>query len=434
MGSVATAFGAWIREVAELARRRLLVSELLTPNFTMAEAMVDPSAGRLYSSGWSGHAGVDRAVEATAPRSARLRSLDAMRGLTVAAMIVVNNPGSWTNGYAPLAHSAWNGWTLADLVFPFFLLIVGVSLDLSLARHTVAIGGRFAPLPALARRALLLCALGLFLNAFPNFSDLGALRIFGVLQRIGLCSFVTGVVLLATGVRGQITVAALLLGGYWALMLLVPVPGHGPGVLTREGNLAAWFDTRWFDGHLYRDGFDPEGLVSSIPAVATTLLGALAGRWLRSATTGRTKTLGLVTVGVVLVLGGELADRWFPINKQLWTSSYVLLTGGLGLVVLGIAYELVDRRGLTRPAAPAIMLGQNALAIYLLSSLVARLLELCQVPSGDSCESVRLFLYEHFFAPWAGAENGSLGFAVTYLLVWMVPTAELYRRRLFFRV
>ena len=232
------------------------------------------------------------------PRSTRLRSLDAMRGLTVAAMIVVNNPGSWTDGYASLAHASWHGWTLADLVFPFFLLIVGVSLDLSLAsrrgagvgrfaaserrfsaseRRFAASERRFAPIPALARRAVLLCALGLLLNAFPEFPGLGSLRVFGVLQRIGLCSFAAGVVVLATGLRGQAAVVTALLVGYWALMVLVPVPGFGAGVLTPEGNLASWIDGRWFAGHLYREGFDPEGLLSTIPAVATTLLGALAG-------------------------------------------------------------------------------------------------------------------------------------------------------------
>jgi predicted acyltransferase len=373
-------------------------------------------------------------VKATAPRAARLRSLDAMRGLTVAAMIVVNNPGSWTDGYASLAHSSWNGWTLADLVFPFFLLIVGVSLDLSLASRRAPAGGRFAALPALARRAALLCALGLLLNAFPEFPGFASLRFFGVLQRIGLCSFAAGVVVLATGVRGQAAVVTGFVVGYWALMTLVPVPGHGAGVLTPDGNLAAWVDGRWFGGHLYRDGFDPEGLVSTIPAVATTLLGALAGRWLRVSRPDAQRTLGLVAAGIVLALAGEVAGAWFPINKQLWTSSYVLLTAGLGYVVLGLVYELVDRRGFQRPAAPFVMLGGNALAIYLLSSLVARLLELCQVTAGDTCESLRLFLYEHLFAPWAGAENGSLGFALAYLLVWMIPTAELHRRRLFLRV
>lgn len=354
-----------------------------------------------------------------------------MRGLTVAAMIVVNNPGSWTAGYGPLAHARWNGWTLADLVFPFFLLIVGVSLDLALAKQGAATAerGRFAPLPALAKRAAILCALGLLLNAFPYFADLGSLRVFGVLQRIGLCSFAAGVVVLATGARGQAAVAIAVLVGYWALLT-----GQGAVVPTPDDNLAGRFDARWFGGHLYRETFDPEGLVSTLPAVATVLLGALAGRFLREPLDGAVKTAGLVVAGTMLAVAGQLGDAWFPINKQLWTSTFVLLSGGLGLVALGLCHELVDRHGRRHAATPFVMLGKNALAIYLLSSLGARLLELCSVGDGGSCAPLRLFLYERLFAPWAGADAGSLAFALVYLAVWMIPTAELHRRGLFFRV
>jgi predicted acyltransferase len=387
-----------------------MVPDLLSRIFTMARAMVD--------------------VSASLESAPRLASLDAMRGLTVAAMIVVNNPGSWTAGYAPLVHARWNGWTLADLVFPFFLLIVGVSLDLALAKQGRAPGrGRFAPLPALGKRAALLCALGLLLNAFPYFADLGSLRLFGVLQRIGLCSFAAGAVVLAIGARGQAAVTVAVLVGYWAVLT-----SQGTVVPTPDDNLAGRFDARWFGGHLYRDTFDPEGLVSTLPAVGTVLLGALAGRFLRQPIDGAVKTAGLVVGGTVLAVAGQLGDAWFPINKQLWTSTFVLLSGGLGLVTLAVCHELVDRRGWRRGGAPFAMLGKNALAIYLLSSLGARLLELCSVGDGESCAPLRLFLYERLFAPWAGAEAGSLAFALAYLAVWMIPTAELHRRRLFFRV
>ena len=354
-----------------------------------------------------------------------------MRGITVAGMILVNNPGSWDDGYAFLTHSAWNGWTLADLVFPFFLVIVGVSLDLSLSRRG---GDRAALLGALVRRAALLCALGLLLNVFPDLSQLGSVRWFGVLQRIGFCTLAAGTLVLTTGARTQALVAAGLLVGYWLAMTTVPVPGYGAGVLTPEGNLAAWVDVRWFAGHLYRDGFDPEGLLSTFPAIATTLIGALAGRLLRSARPAAVKTLVLVTGGLALAIGGEVAGVWFPINKQLWTSSYVLLTGGLGLVLLGVCYELIDRRGWRFGTRPFLMLGGNALAVYLLSSLGARLMEICQISAGDSCESLRRFLYEQLFQPWAGAETGSLCFAIAYLLVWLIPTAELHRRRMFLKI
>ncbi len=373
-------------------------------------------------------------ARACAPGSTRLSSLDAMRGLAVAAMIVVNNPGSWTDGYGFLAHSAWNGWTLADLVFPFFLLIVGVSIDLSLSRRLSRTEDGEAILPQVAVRALLLFVLGLLLNAFSWSWSLSTLRVFGVLQRIAACYLVGSALFLATGVLGRALTAIVLLVGYWVVMTFVPVPGIGAGVLTPEGNLAGYLDDRLFHGHLYREAFDPEGLLSTIPAVVTTLLGMLAGSWLRSAAHPRRKTLGLLLAGIVLAAAGAVADRWFPINKQLWTSSFVLLSGGFGLALLALCYELIDRRHHDAVAEPFVMLGTNALAVYLLSSVGARLMELCQVSAGVTGESLRMFLYEHLFASWAGALRGSLLFAVAYLLVWMVSAAALYRRRVFLRI
>ena len=240
--------------------------------------------------------------------------------------------------------------------------------------------------------------------------------------------------LLFSGAYTQALVAAALLVGYWLAMTTVPVPGYGAGVLTPEGNLAAWVDGRWFAGHLYHEGFDPEGLLSTLPAIATTLIGALAGRFLRGGRRADLKTLGLIGAGVALAIGGETAGWWFPINKQLWTSSYVLLTGGLGLVLLGVCYELIDRRGWRVGTRPFLMLGSNALAVYLLSSLGASLMEICQISAGDSGESLRRFLYEQLFQPWAGAETGSLCFAIAYLMVWLIPTAELHRRRMFLKI
>ncbi len=357
-----------------------------------------------------------------------------MRGLTVAGMILVNNPGSWTDGYPWMAHSAWNGWTFADLVFPSFLLIVGVSIDLSLSRRVARGDGVRPLLVGLARRALLLFALGVLLNGFPDYSEPSTLRIFGVLQRIGLCSLLGGMLFLWTGAYGQAVTVVLLLVAYWLILTFVPAPGVGAGTLAPQANLVGYVDDWLFHGHLYRDGFDPEGLLSTVPALATTLLGMLAARWLRAPVDGRRKTLGLVAAGIGLAVAGEIADHWFPINKQLWTSSFVLLTGGLGLLALALCHHVVDHRGHEGLARPFVMLGSNALALYLLSTIGARLMELCQVSAGDTYESLRLFLYERLFEPWAGALTGSLLFAVAYLLVCMVPTTQLYRRRLFLRI
>ena len=364
----------------------------------------------------------------------RVESLDALRGLAVAGMILVNNPGSWTEGYSFLAHSSWDGWTLADLVFPLFLLVGGVSIDFSLSRRLARSATREALLLTLARRALLLFALGLLLNGFPHYSQLSTLRFFGVLQRIALCYLIGSAIFLCTGARGQALIALVLLAGYWLMLMMIPVPGFGAGVLAPDGNLVGYLDDLLFRGHLYRDGFDPEGLLSTLPAVATTLVGMLAGRWLRAGVDGRLKILALVVCGAALTAAGEIGDRWLPINKQLWTSSFVLLSGGLGLIALAACSELIDRRGMRRLAVPFVMFGSNALVVYLLSTVVARFMELCTVAGGTDSESLRLFLYEHLFESWAGALRGSLLFATAYLLLWMIPTAQLYRRRMFLHI
>ena len=365
----------------------------------------------------------------------RLLSLDVMRGATVASMILVNNPGSWTDGYGLLTHADWNGCTVADLVFPFFLLMVGTSISLSLDRYRESASERAAALPRIVRRTIFLFALGLLLNGLVPSTQLSTLRYFGVLQRIALCSFVASLVFLRTGVGGQVGWTVGLLAAYSLVVKLVPVPGHGRAVLEPHANLAGYLDTLFFRGHLYHEDFDPEGLLSTIPAVATTLLGVLAGRWLASGATPSQKTAGLLVAGLGMTIAGEICDRWIPINKQLWTSSFVLLTGGLGSVVLGTCYGVVDAKGCRRVATPLVILGTNALAVYVLSSLAAQMLETFGVTTADGDPTpLRLYLYAHLFAPWAGVLPGSLLYAAAYVLLWIPPMAILYRRRIFLRV
>ena len=358
-----------------------------------------------------------------------------MRGATVAGMILVNNPGSWTDGYGFLAHASWNGWTLADLIFPFFLLIVGISINFSLSGRLEAGRDHTAVFSKIFSRAVLLFVLGLVLNGFSSYSDLSSLRFFGVLQRIALCSVIASAIFLRTGPGGQVISTILLLAVYWLMMKVIAVPGYGGGVLEPQGNLAGYVDNFLFHGHLYHDDFDPEGLLSTIPAVATTLLGVLAGHWLRSSVRPSRKAVGLFVAGAVLGLAGEICDRWFPINKQLWSSSFVLLTGGLGLIFLGACYGLIDAKGNRRLTTPFAVLGSNALTVYLLSSLAAQLMELCQLSAGnETFVSLRFFLYAHLFAPWAGVRPGSFLFALAYLFLWLPPMAFLYQRKVFFRV
>jgi predicted acyltransferase len=350
----------------------------------------------------------------------RLLPLDAFRGLTIAAMVLVNNPGTWDAVHAPLRHAAWHGLTPTDLVFPFFLFIVGLAIPPSL-------DGR-RPLDAFARvlrRAVVIFALGLVLNGFPAF-EWSTLRIPGVLQRIAVCYLVAAGLYLVSGWRTQSVVAATLLLGYWGAMTMIAVPGHGAGDLGPEGNLAAWLDRAVLGPqHIWRVSrvYDPEGILSTVPAVATVLFGALAGQWVLSPRPPRTITIGLVLAGAFGVALGAEWSNWFPLNKALWTSSYAVLTTGIALLVFAACYWAVEVCGWRRWATPFVVLGVNALALYFLSSLAAHAMTLARV--GD--RHLRQAVYESVFAPWAAPVNASLAYAVAYVVVWWIAMGLLYR-------
>ena len=353
---------------------------------------------------------------------ARLLSLDALRGITVAAMVLVNNPGTWRAVYPPLRHADWHGWTPTDLVFPFFLFIVGVSIPLSLGRR--AGEGRERPVLArVLRRSAVIFLLGIVLNGFPWF-DWATLRIPGVLQRIALCYLAAALVYLATGWRGQAWAAAGLLLGYWALMTLVPVPGYGAGDLGKAGSLAAYIDrTLLGSAHLWQQAkvYDPEGLLSTLPAIATTLLGVLAGGWVAAGRSPKAVAAGLAVAGLAAAVLGAGWGLWFPINKALWTSSYALFTAGLAAVTLSGCYWLVEARGFRRWAWPFAWFGVNALALFFLSTLAAKVLLLVRV--GPEATRLHAWLFERLFAPWAASLNTSLAsvslaWALAYVLIW----------------
>ncbi len=364
----------------------------------------------------------------------RLISLDAFRGLTIAAMILVNNPGSWSHAYAPLRHADWHGWTPTDLVFPFFLFIVGVALSFSLGNRVERGDARARLYRKIIIRSLLIFAIGLFLNGFPGF-DLGAIRFLGVLQRIALVYFFASFAAVTFEAKGQAIIASALLLGYWALMALVPVPGHGPGDLSVEGNLAAHFDRIFLSGHMWEETWDPEGLLSTIPAIATALLGALAGGLLRSGRSQAEITAWMFVWGWAGILAGWIWNPVFPINKNLWTSSYVLFSAGAALSCLAVCYWLIDVKGWQRWAMPSVMMGMNPLAIFALSALLVKILARARVPVGAG-ETVSLYtwIYRTFFYPWAGELNGSLAFALANVALWLAVAALLHRRGVFIKV
>ncbi|MDQ3652332.1 MAG: DUF5009 domain-containing protein [Acidobacteriota bacterium] len=364
----------------------------------------------------------------------RMLSLDAFRGLTVAGMILVNNPGSWSASYAPLKHAEWHGWTPTDLIFPFFLFIVGVSITLAFARRVEAGGSQRDLLWKTAKRSLIIFGLGLVLAGFPYF-NLATIRIPGVLQRIAVCYFFASVIFLWTTVRIQALMAAALLIAYWLLMILTPVPGYGAGDLGIDGNLAAFIDRTLLARHIYKPNYDPEGIFSTIPAIATTLCGVLAGHWLRSSRTPLDKVRGMVVAGVVGVLVGWLWHGWFPINKPLWTSSYVVFTAGMALLLLALCYWLIDIKGWRRWSLPFVVFGVNALIVFFLSGLVGRLLVIWKLTRADGSEvALKTFVYENLFASWASPVNASLAFAICFVLIFLGLMTILYRRRIFIKV
>jgi predicted acyltransferase len=369
----------------------------------------------------------------------RLLALDIFRGLTIAGMVLVNNAGDWQAIYPPLKHASWHGCTPTDLVFPFFLLIVGVAIPIALEKRKAA-GGTMTDLyRKILRRTLIIFALGLFLNWYPPTADplgrLLTLRIPGVLQRIAICYGLAAVIFLRVGRKGIWQLAGGLLLGYWLLLSLVPAPGFAAGDLSREGSLASWIDRTLLPGHTYKPDYDPEGILSTIPALVTALIGVLAGEWLRRKRDGMEKAAGLFAAGLLTLLGGYLWGGLFPINKALWTSSYVLFTGGLGLLALALCYWLVDLQGIRRWAWPFLVFGVNALALYALSGIMADTLNEIQLVLPDgSTESLRASLYRRLFTGWLSPLNASLAYAVSYVLFWWGVMWIFYRKRIFIRV
>jgi predicted acyltransferase len=375
----------------------------------------------------------------------RLVSLDAFRGATIAAMLLVNNPGSWSDIYPPLDHAKWNGWTFTDLIFPCFLWIVGVSMTLSFARRLERGDDRAKLMRHVLLRSAVIFALGLFLAAFPfgllpaHHFSLVSLRIPGVLQRIAVCYAIAGAVCLRTNWRGQLAWTVALLGIYWLMVMLIPVPGYGAGHLEPTGSLAWWIDSHLLAGHTWTGapapGFDPEGIVSTLPAIATTLLGALAGHVLRSSLPEKTKTRWMFAAGGALLLLGALMDRWLPINKNLWTSSYAVFMAGWATVILAGFHWLIDVRGYRRWATPFVIYGLNAIVMFVLAGIVARLLNLIAWTGANGASvSLKGLLYRNLFAPFASPVNASLLFAIAFVLAHFAVAWAMWRKRWFVKI
>jgi predicted acyltransferase len=368
--------------------------------------------------------------------SNRLVSLDVFRGLTIAAMVLVNNPGSWSSIYWPLEHAEWNGWTPTDLVFPFFLFIVGVSITLAFARRVEQGSVQRALYLKVFKRAAIIFLVGFLLNLFPRF-DFTTVRIPGVLQRIAVCYLVASLIFLTTKVRTQFVIALALLVVYWLMMTHVAAPGFAAGDLSKEGSLASYVDRVIFGPHVWRQAkvYDPEGLLSTIPAVATTLFGVLTGHWLRSERTRWDKVVGMFVAGAVCVALGWSWNSFFPINKALWTSSYVLFTGGLALQLLALCYWTIDIQGYRRWAWPFEVFGVNALALFVGTALMVKLMALIKLPASDGTQtSSQGWIFQKLFQSWASPINASLFYAIAFILLWLFLMWLLYRKRIIIKV
>lgn len=369
----------------------------------------------------------------------RLLALDVFRGITIAGMILVNTPGDWSHVYPPLLHADWHGSTPTDWVFPFFLFIMGVAIPLALGRRIEEGADRRQILFKILRRSLLIFLIAMFLAGFPKF-DFANIRIPGVLTRIALVYlFCSLIFVYVKGWRNQAWLSVALLLGYWALMTLVPVPDGNPPNLQPETNLGAWLDrTILGTNHLWKQSltWDPEGLLSTLPAIVTGMLGIFTGLWLKTNRNHYEKLTGIFAIGTILVAVGLIWDPLFPINKKIWTSSYVLYAGGLALLFLGVVYWLVDVLDYKWWTKPFIVFGTNALFAYVLSGFFIKLSALIRIPTAEGeSQSILSWIYTHIFEPlFTSPYNASLAYAIAYVLFILGLTWILYWRKIFIRV
>jgi predicted acyltransferase len=263
---------------------------------------------------------------------------------------------------------------------------------------------------------------------------LATLRIPGVLQRIALCYLFSSLLFLKTSTKSRTIISFSFLALYWLIMKLVPVPGYGAGILDYQGNLCAYIDTKLLAGHLLKPDFDPEGILSTLPAISTALLGTLAGDWLRSSRKTFAKTFGLFVGGIFLVLSGLLLHPYFPINKQLWTSTFVLFTAGAALLLLGVCFSIMEGLKLRKWATPFLVYGTNAIFVYVGSSLMAKLISITKVSGGGDALSLKAYIHSHLLAPWAGPFLGSLIYPLLLLLLWLGIMYPLYKRKIFIKI
>ncbi len=365
----------------------------------------------------------------------RILSVDIFRGATIAAMIMVNNPGTWSQVYAPFLHAEWHGLTPTDLIFPFFLFIVGMSITFAYTKKK-AIGITGDVYKKIISRTIKLIVLGLILAGFlitsPFFKDLSTLRLPGVLQRIGVVFFIASIMFLHFNWKTLLGIFVVILVGYWLIMTQIPVNGEMP-LLTIESNFASVVDLNILTvDHMYRELYDPEGILSTLPAIATTIFGMFLGMiLLNKEKTQKEKLKYFIIIGVVALVIGYAWSIVFPLNKALWTSSFVLVTGGLGTLVYAAIYYVADILDHNDWGKPAIIFGSNAITVYFLSSFTAKIFGRVKLPSGQSLHG---YLYEILASIITIPKLSSLIYAILIILFYYFIALVLYRKKIFIKV
>ncbi|GGK14966.1 DUF5009 domain-containing protein [Yeosuana aromativorans] len=366
--------------------------------------------------------------------SNRIVSVDIFRGLTVAAMILVNNPGSWGHVYSPLLHAEWHGLTPTDLIFPFFLFIVGMSITLAYTRRKKE-GIDSAVYKKIVSRTCKLIILGLILAAFtvhfPFVKTFSDLRLPGVLQRIGLVFFVASILFLNINWKGLLVIFIGILIGYWYVMTQIPVNGGLP-MLTEESNLATVIDTNILTrSHMWKV-YDPEGILSTVPAIATSIFGMLFGKVLiNNHKSSNEKLVFFVVIGTVALILGYIFSLNFPLNKSLWTSSFVLVTGGWACLIYALIFYMTDVLKKDKWGVPAIIFGSNAITVFFLSGLIGRLFGMIEIKDNVSVHS---FLYNNLSSIITNLKLSSLIYAMGVIAFYYLVALILYKRKIFIKV
>ena len=359
----------------------------------------------------------------------RLLSLDAMRGFTIAAMIMVNFPGSEAHVFPTLRHSQWNGLTFTDLIAPVFLYIVGVSIAFAYAKRLLSTDPKNELYSKIIIRSLKIFAVGMFLNMMPHF-DFANLRYTGTLQRIAIVFLFCAILFLNTNWKQQAILGITILVAYWLALTLIPTPGAGKVMLERGNNLAAWVDEHYLPGKMWRGNWDPEGILSTFPSLVTGITGLLAGRLMLSSLTPQEKTNYLFVTGFFTCAAGYLWNLTFPTNENLWTSSFVLVTSGFASMLFGTLYLLIDILGKTKGTAPGIIFGANAIAVFVLADVFALFLYLSEVNG----KTINAHAVDTLINTGVNPELASMLYALFFVCINFIPAYWLYRKKIFIKL